>query len=130
MTLAALRLFLFIYILKKFGLPKAERISLKKEIESLFDRKNEALKSFFAHPLKMIALPTDDSFSKIIITVPKRKFKKAVDRNLLKRRIREAYRTQKQEVASPHLIGFIYVGNEIENYEMLENAVLKILKKL
>lgn len=84
-------------------------------------------------------IKTDDNGSKprIAISVAKRNFKKAVDRNLLKRRIREAYRVHKSTfvaLANEHkkLINFIviYVPKEKLQYAEIEKGIVKLLAKL
>lgn len=74
---------------------------------------------------------------KMAVSVPKRLFKRAVDRNLLKRRIREAYRLQKPEflksfpdagVSTRMMIQ--YKGREIESYATIEEKLHEALEKL
>ena len=71
------------------------------------------------------------------VSVPKRLFKRAVDRNLLKRRIREAYRLNKRELFEYvngndlKLILLVqYQHRELTNYHVIEEALVKGLKKL
>ncbi len=78
-----------------------------------------------------------DSPLKMAVTVPKRQFKCAVDRNHLKRKVREAYRLNRAPLqdklssSSNHLIlMFIYVGKGMEEYSVIEKAMKKLLLKM
>lgn len=119
-----------------FTLRKQDKLKSRKLIEKLFD----SGKSSFVYPIKLmhLDLPVLDSKLKMAVTVPKRQFKRAVDRNKLKRKIREAYRQHKPTLEQQlpnhpdhHLIlMFIYVGKGIEEYSVIEKAVKKLLSKL
>ena len=60
-----------------------------------------------------------EELSRIVVSVPKRNFKRAVKRNLLKRRIRESYRRQKGLLNGTFDILFIYTSPEVLPYEVI-----------
>lgn len=68
----------------------------------------------------------------IAISVPKRNFKRAVWRNLVRRRIREAYRLQVKEypAAGRFDLLIVYVAKQIEDYKVIELNVAAILEKI
>ena len=76
------------------------------------------------------AIPTHADASRIVVSVPKRLFKRAVKRNLLKRRIREAYRRQKGLISAPVDILFIYTAPEVLPYEVIYADMTAILQKI
>ena len=119
----------------KYTFPKSERLHSKKLIQELFDKGS----SFYSYPFKVLVLPNPDEDCpnhQVLISVSKRKFKRAVDRNLIKRRIRESYRLNKQilysneNVKTPQLIAYIYTGKEIPTYQFIEVKLSKSLKRL
>ena len=74
---------------------------------------------------------------RVMVSVPKKRFKHAVDRNRIKRLTREVYRLNKQEIIDYALgqnlklyISFQYVSNEVEKYELLERKMKNALRKL
>ena len=97
-------------------LPKAERLCGKTAVVSLF----ETGKSVSAGCLRCKYLVrADEAPSRIVVSVPKRNFKRAVKRNLLKRRIREAYRRQKALLGTGVDVLFIYTLREMLPYEAI-----------
>lgn len=115
---------------KKFGFPKAERLTGKKTIEELF----KSGSSLFVHPFLLKYKITDEQVHRVLISVPKKKFKRAVDRNLIKRRFREAYRLNKHLIYSEHTsfchVGFIYQDSKILSFAEIEQKLLILLNRL
>jgi len=121
----------------KYTLKKKEILSSKKEIDTLF-RQGQTL---FKYPLKLIykiKINEQDSLSPVLfsVTVPKRNIRKAVERNLVKRRIREAYRLNKHLLYNKIPEGkqlvmmFIYVGKKPEKYQLIQNAMRYIIEAI
>lgn len=82
----------------------------------------------FRYPLKVCYREGTGDFG---VSVPKRNFKRAVRRNLLKRRMREAWRCCGGPQAAGSLDVFIYyVGKELEDYERIEKSIAQILDDL
>lgn len=121
---------------------KDERLCSVKVIDGLFDRKNSANGGVFAYPLRVVFQPitaTDSSESssinyerptQVLFSVPKRQFKHAVDRNLIRRRMKEAYRLNKNLLSGTFSIAFIYIGKGIEKYEAIEKGMKSALRKM
>jgi ribonuclease P protein component len=115
---------------------KQERLCSKKQIDLLFNKG----KSHFAYPLKFMYIEVDTKLqypAQALFVVPKRQFKKAHDRNLLKRRMREAYRLNKvnfygQLTTANKIIicAFIYIGKKQEEYTTIEKAIKQNLEAI
>jgi ribonuclease P protein component len=108
-------------------LKKIERLHGTADTENIFAGKK---KSVFVHPLRVVykAQEQDGLPTRIMVIVPKRYFKHAVDRNLLKRRLREAYRLNKRDLK--YDIAFIYSCDEMADFSTIEAAVVKALDKI
>lgn len=101
---------------------KTERLYLKKEIEEVRTKGSVV----FHHPLKITWIRSGDPGkpNKILVLAPKRNFRHAVDRNLLKRRMRESYRLNKSLLPPSGVNIFChYIGKSILPYRKIESAV-------
>ncbi|MCB2219965.1 MAG: ribonuclease P protein component [Bacteroidetes bacterium] len=115
---------------------KDERLSSEKIIERLFADGNR----FTVFPIGVVWLFASlDSSSpvQVLISVSRRKFKRAVDRNLLKRRMREAYRRNKQPFIESLAkggrqcaLGLIYNGSELADFNEIEEKIILVLQRL
>ncbi len=114
---------------KSFTFSKNERLRNKAAIKSLFSSKS----SDFVFPFKYIHQPSQElSCHQILVSVPKKQFKRSVDRHLLIRRIKEAYRLHKHIISTnaPTYIVYIYVAKEILSFKEIEKKLSLILQKI
>ena len=124
---------------KKFTLGKNERLKSRKQIEQLFSEgKKFTVTPFRVFYLFQAPLITDHLLLKLQfgVGVSVKNFKKAVDRNRIKRLTREAYRLQKNELAEKLKLSgrklnvfFIYTDKEIPDFNLVKDKVALILKK-
>ncbi len=121
--------------MSEFSFQKGERLSGAKTISSLF----QSGRSVVSHPFRIIYNQSDAAAYPVcvVISVPKRLFKRAVDRNLLKRRIREAYRLNKKhfypglESLNVRLNLVIqYQHREIIDYHSIQSGLVKGMHKV
>jgi ribonuclease P protein component len=116
---------------------KEERLCNKRLIDELYHNGS----SFLCYPFKASWLFIDEPMqfpAQILFSVSKKRFKRAVDRNLIKRRMREAYRLHKQQHLYDKLrsterkiaLSLGYIGKEIAPYDFTEKKMLKLLAQL
>lgn len=118
---------------KSHGLSKAERISGVKDVAALL----AGGKWMRSELLKVCFMRNDLEFSRIVVAVPKRLFKRAVKRNLLKRRIREAFRLQKEllgaapgAAATGFDILLQYNSPEVADFAAIRADVAVVLRRI
>lgn len=122
---------------QNFQFKKEERLCNEKLLNELFTNGS----SFLCYPFRVTWLPLAcDSQPypvQIVISVPKKRFKLSVHRNLIKRRIREAYRLNKSFIydlldqnQQKILLGLNYVGKDIHEFSLIEKKLLEMFKTL
>jgi ribonuclease P protein component len=118
---------------------KEERLCNRKTIDFLFSAKEKI--KFTEFPFMVIAKESINENQKfpaqMMVSVSKRKIKLAVNRNLMKRRIKEAYRLHKNEfyesLKSQNkelILCFIFLGNKPVSYELIEQKIIVLLSRL
>ncbi|MDR0793146.1 MAG: ribonuclease P protein component [Chitinophagaceae bacterium] len=122
--------------MKQFSYGRIEKLKSKKQIEGLFAKG----KSFNVFPLRVfynLASAENNFPVKAAVGVSKRHFKKAVDRNRIKRLLREAYRTEKNELhvflknKNTNIVVFIsYTDKELPEYNLVKSKVKYALQRL
>lgn len=138
--------------MKTEGFPKSERIVSKKLIDELFN--SDQSHSLTAFPLRAVWMSLPQPFQKegipaqVLFSVPKRRFRHAVDRNRLKRQMREAYRHNKhllsdttlyagqnsptplEESQGAVLIAFVWLSDQHASSAQIEKKVVQLLKRI
>lgn len=116
---------------------KHERLCSRLLMDRLFQGDN---RSVSAYPIRAVFLPVERSEQQgvsVLISVPKKRFHDAVDRNRVKRQLREAYRKHKHvlieqmsEREQGLLIAFVYVSPQIESTDYIEKRMTRLLGKI
>lgn len=123
---------------ERFTLSKEERICSKKLINELFTGNGRSMTAF---PLRVVfmkrTIVDDQPRAAMLVSVPKRYFKHAVDRNRVKRQVREAFRRNKsiitQNLTDDHdavAMAFVWLTNEKYPSSDVENRMVRLLTRI
>lgn len=112
--------------------PSIEKLKSKKLLDELFS----SGKKITEFPIKLVYKQLDfedEILVKAGVSVPKRNFKKAVDRNKIKRLLREGYRLNKHilhdELNQKYVCMFLYLGKDMPTFEELNIKMERLIKK-
>lgn len=117
------------------SLPKSERLRSLGAVRRLFSDG----RSGFVYPFRYITMAEESTAAsvEVLFSVPKRYHKRANKRNLLRRRTKEAYRLNKQDIVTSASnrgvaidLALIYSAKECVPYKTIENAVRRILQEV
>ncbi len=122
---------------RRFTFPKPEHLRLRDDIAGLF---TSGSRSITIYPLRLVYRAVNANAHQpsvqVLLSVPKRHFRHAVDRNRVKRLLRESYRHHKSllteripEGKSLH-IGFLWLSGELPTAEVVENHLVRLLQQL
>ena len=123
--------------MKKYGLGKKEKLCSVRAIEILFGPGGAEF-STLAYPLRAVArtdeVRASDAPVAFLISIPKKRLRHAVDRVAMRRRVREAYRLNRDRYVLPDGLridlGFVYVADRLMNYSAVERAMNRSLAAL
>jgi ribonuclease P protein component len=117
----------------QFSYPKNEKLKSQKTIDLLFSKG----KSVSKYPLRLVYVENTDenNTEKVLmgVSVSKKYFKKAVDRNYFKRVLRECYRLNqhllKENLEKPYALMFFYQTKEKLSYQEIEEKTIQLFQK-
>jgi len=111
-------------------LSKEERLCSRKVLEELFRGGHQSVS---AYPIRAVFMPSEQTGVRVMFSVSKRHFKRAVKRNLIKRQLREAYRLQKellQPLEGGLDIALIWTSNELLPTDKVSQKIHNILQRI
>ena len=122
----------FLFLKMNFSFPKQEKLKSKVLLEALFS-KGKQITSF---PLQLVYLPVeypDEVKCKVAVVAPKRRFKSAVQRNKVKRLLREGYRLNKHHIFNntegQYALVILYLGKDMPSFSLINNKMNALFEK-
>lgn len=124
---------------RRFTFGKEERMHRKKDVDGLFGGEGRSLTSSPLRAVYMVSHRGDERPRlQVLVSVPKRHFHHAVDRNRLKRLIREAYRKNKHILLDALIdtpdqkidLAFIWIEDQLYDYQRVEKSVVNALQRI
>lgn len=112
-------------------LPKRERLCSQKALDELFGGGH---KSCAAYPVRAVFMTTQEAGTRILVSVSKRYFKRAVKRNRIKRQLREAYRLNKELLVAPEGMGinvaFLWTSADLLPTDVVMQKMRHLLQRI
>lgn len=108
----------------KLNLNRSQKLKSKTLLSQLFDKGDKN----HAYPLLAYSLPAHSN--KIAVTVSKKKFRNAVDRNKIKRKMLEEYRLQQTDILKQHSIIVVFIGKSLEDLSNCQKAMSKLISEI
>ncbi len=116
------------------GLSKRERLCGRKAIDALFSSADSI--SLSVYPIRAVFRNTEEADTRVLVSVSKKRFRHAVDRNRVKRQLREQYRLHKHLLPAPTPatggmdVAFIWLSNRLHPSAMVEEKMVALLTKI
>lgn len=125
--------------MKRYGLPKRQKLCSETAIDMLFSPTAAGVEAALCYPLRGVWRVNEgrrdgEDALRFLISVPKRRLRRAVDRVKMRRRVREAFRLNQH--AYPSLssrsidFGIIYVADRLLPYPNVERAINRLMMKM
>lgn len=116
------------------GLSKKERLCSRKAIDALFSSTGSM--SLSVYPIRAVFKHTEEAGTRILVSVSKKRFHHAVDRNRVKRQLREQYRLHKDILVSPSNpsqgmdLAFIWLTDRLQPSCLVQERMVSLLNKI
>jgi ribonuclease P protein component len=119
------------FAMKVFSFKKSERLCSKKQIEVLLNKGLKVKEEVIVCRYIKKSDENQNGMTQLLIAVPKRNVKSAINRNRIKRLIREVYRKNKSQISNKiSMLSLSYYSSQIPDYQYVEKLILKIIEEI